>query len=336
MGREGKNIPNTSIVRMIKNPIYTGLLVNGEAECDCPQLRIIEPALFDRAQEIRTKRVQPHSDIPLNSRGKSLLVGRVYCGHCGNRLTLTTCGRRQHTIDGKIIYEPRFRYQCHYKVRHPRQCDGQSGYGVSKLDAIVDEVIRRKFLELKATSKAELLASQNQKIIAQCEAKIRQLQEACESKEKELADLRAETIKVIRGQSKLSSTLLNSLVYEAEAEFEERERQLADARAELQSHQASLDPVIQEYDQIMTWADLYDHCSVAAKKMIILQFIKSIHVHKNYDVDIEFNISFAEFQNFKSKSTFVGEEYMTEAHKMGNYSELRSSEPWTPDRLLAN
>ena len=68
----------------------------------------------------------------------------------------------------------------------------------------------------------------------------------------------------------------------------------------------------------------------------ILQFIKSIHVHKNYDVDIEFNISFAEFQNFKSKSTFVGEEYMTEAHKMGNYSELRSSEPWTPDRLLAN
>lgn len=336
MGREGKNIPNTSIVRMIKNPIYTGLLVNGEAECDCPQLRIIEPALFDRAQEIRTKRVQPHSDIPLNSRGKSLLVGRVYCGHCGNRLTLTTCGRRQHTIDGKIIYEPRFRYQCHYKVRHPGQCDGQSGYGVSKLDAIVDEVIRRKFLELKATSKAELLASQNQKIIAQCEAKIRQLQEACESKEKELADLRAETIKVIRGQSKLSSTLLNSLVYEAEAEFEARERQLADARAELQSHQASLDPVIQEYDQIMTWADLYDHCSVAAKKMIILQFIKSIHVHKNYDVDIEFNISFAEFQNFKSKSTFVGEEYMTEAHKMGNYSELRSSEPWTPDRLLAN
>ena len=63
---------------------------------------------------------------------------------------------------------------------------------------------------------------------------------------------------------------------------------------------------------------------------------EGIHVHKNYDVDIEFNISFAEFQNFKSKSTFVGEEYMTEAHKMGNYSELRSSEPWTPDRLLAN
>lgn len=39
--------------------------------------------------------------------------------------------------DGSKVKEKRFRYSCHYNVRHPSQCDGQSGYGVTKLDAIV-------------------------------------------------------------------------------------------------------------------------------------------------------------------------------------------------------
>ena len=51
VGRNNKNIPNTSIVRMIKNKGYTGYLINGAVETECPQLRIIEPELFEQAQE---------------------------------------------------------------------------------------------------------------------------------------------------------------------------------------------------------------------------------------------------------------------------------------------
>ena len=53
VGRNNKNIPNTSIVRMIKNKGYTGYLINGAVEAECPQLRIIEPELFEQAQELR-------------------------------------------------------------------------------------------------------------------------------------------------------------------------------------------------------------------------------------------------------------------------------------------
>ena len=42
------------------------------------------------------------------------------------------------------VKEVRPRYSCFYKIRHPGDCDGQSGYGVSKLDSIVEEVVRRK------------------------------------------------------------------------------------------------------------------------------------------------------------------------------------------------
>lgn len=36
--------------------------------------------------------------------------------------------------DGSKVKEKRFRYSCHYNVRHPSQCDGQSGYGIIKTD----------------------------------------------------------------------------------------------------------------------------------------------------------------------------------------------------------
>ena len=84
------------------------------------------------------KRVTRHSDVPLNTKGRSLLVGNIYCGHCGGRLTLTTSGRKRVRKDGTVIRKTRARYQCHYNIRHPGECDGQSGYGVEKLDKLVD------------------------------------------------------------------------------------------------------------------------------------------------------------------------------------------------------
>ena len=59
--------------------------------------------------------------------------------------------------DGSKVKEKRFRYSCHYNVRHPGQCDGQSGYGVTKLDAIVESIVCTKFSEILECSKSKLL-----------------------------------------------------------------------------------------------------------------------------------------------------------------------------------
>lgn len=48
MGRNGKNIPNITIGRMIRNKGYTGYLINGNVEKECPELRIIEPEVFEK------------------------------------------------------------------------------------------------------------------------------------------------------------------------------------------------------------------------------------------------------------------------------------------------
>lgn len=56
MGRNGKNIPTTTLVRMVRNKCYTGYLINGNVEKECPELRIIKQEVFDRAQELRDSR----------------------------------------------------------------------------------------------------------------------------------------------------------------------------------------------------------------------------------------------------------------------------------------
>ena len=54
--------------------------------------------------------------------------------------------------------------------------------------------------------------------------------------------------------------------------------------------------MLREYDQLIGWAEMYGNCTFEAKKMIVAQFVKEVHVRRDYEIDIEFNVSFEEFQ----------------------------------------
>lgn len=72
------------------------------------------------------------------------------------------------------------------------------------------------------------------------------------------------------------------------------------ARQELESRTADMETEQQEYDKLKTWADLYDNCNFAAKKMIVSQFIKSVRVYRDYTLEVEFNVSFEQFQQLQA------------------------------------
>lgn len=301
--RDGKGFPNTTVNRIIKNIAYTGIIKNGESQSGyIDELRIIDVSTFSKAQEIMRQRTLPHGNVPLNCKGKSLLVGNIFCAHCGNRLTLTTSGRRVYRADGTVKYEPRMRYQCHYNVRHPGECDGQSGYGVTKLDGIVEKVIRMKFAEIAAAPESEILNHQHKKEIELARIKLDQANAHLAEKQKDLSDYKAETLKVIRGQSNLSVELLNALVKETETMIALAQTRIDAAQTEYASLLASAENLRQEYDRLLTWADLFDTCSFEAKKMIVAQFVKAVRVSRDYNIEIDFNVSFEEFQNFSVKN----------------------------------
>mgnify|MGYP002615919367 FL=1 len=223
-------------------------------------------------------------------------MGNIYCGHCGGRLTLTTSGRKRVRNDGTIVRETRARYQCHYNVRHPGECDGQSGYGVEKLDKLVDQIIRIQLGRIQNSPSQELIEKQQAKEVELVRSRLNLLNEQYRQKQREYQDLRAETIKVIQGASRLNVDLLNSLVAETSEQIKQLSWQIQTAAAELEETVQSASQVLREYDQLMGWAEMYDNCTFEAKKMIVAQFVKAVHVRRDYEIDIEFNVSFEEFQ----------------------------------------
>ena len=106
----------TSIVRMLKNPIYTGRVTNKKSEVtdfitgtrkelpeeewivvERPEMRIISDELFNRAQELLEQR---SNEFKLNNKRKKteyVFSTLIYCKHCGYSFRRI---KRKYTADG--------------------------------------------------------------------------------------------------------------------------------------------------------------------------------------------------------------------------------------------
>lgn len=117
----GKIWHEATIRGILCNLTYTGVLRIGDSHSKIiPELQIIPPEQFERARMImqeRSDRKMENPTVSLNTKGKSLISGKVYCGHCGSRLNLTTSGRYRKRKDGSVDTTKRIRYACYGKSR---------------------------------------------------------------------------------------------------------------------------------------------------------------------------------------------------------------------------
>ena len=215
------------------------------------------------------------------------------------------------------VKEVRPRYSCFYKIRHPGDCDGQSGYGVSKLDSIVEEVVRQIFAQFREVSRKKLLESVKTNDAARIQKKVKKIQKDLESKQKELDDLKAETILVIRGVSALDKELLGTLVAEAREALETLEKQLVQAQEEYEEATKTAKRSNYICNELFTWADVYDTANHDERRAILQQFIKEIRVRKDYEISITLNASFNQVEQLKAVSTYDGAEIFEEISEKG-------------------
>ena len=75
----------------------------------------------------------------------------------------------------------------------------------------------------------------------------------------------------------------------------EVQQQLDAAQAAYDEGQAVLASLNAQYDDIISWADMYDTASIEAKKMIVNCLIKRVDVYRDYRLHIDFNIDFEQF-----------------------------------------
>ena len=219
--------------------------------------------------------------------------------------------------DEHTVKEVRPRYSCFYKIRHPGDCDGQSGYGVSKLDSIVEEVVRQIFAQFREVSRKKLLESVKTNDATRIQKKVKKIQKDLESKQKELDDLKAETILVIRGVSALDKELLGTLVAEAKDALETLEKQLVQAQEEYEEATKTAKRSNYICNELLTWADVYDTANHDERRAILQQFIKEICVRKDYEISITLNASFNQVEQLKAVSTYDGAEIFEEISEKG-------------------
>lgn len=297
--RTGKMWHHATIRGIICNLTYTGVLRCGESRSPVqPQLQIIAPELYEAAQRLRTSRAnsaEQERTVPRNIAGSSLLSGNVFCGHCGSRLTLTTNGRAYPCKDDPNRVVKRVRYICYGKTRKQTECDGQTGYTAHVLDGIIEKVVRQIFERMKAIPKSEIVNIRYREKMEERKSLLRSVRADYNKAASDLETLRDEVIKAIHGESAFSQALLGSLISEAEGKCAKLQKLSEDAQIAYDEGQAMLEALNAQYDDIISWSEMYDSASLEARKMIVNCLIKRIDVYRDYKLHIDFNIDFEQF-----------------------------------------
>ena len=218
----------------------------------------------------------------------------MFCGHCGSRLSLTTNGKAYPCKDDPNRIVKRVRYICYGKTRKQTECDGQTGYTAHTLDGIIDKVVRQIFGRMKAVPKSEIVNIRYKEKMEERKALLRSIRAEHTKASAELNMLKAEVIKSLRGESAFSQDLLGSLISDCETKCFEVQ-QLEAAQLAYDEGQAVLEHLNTQYDDIISWADMYDTASMEAKKMIVNCLIKRVEVYRDYKLHIDFNIDFEQF-----------------------------------------
>ena len=292
--REGGRFTNTTIQNILKRPIYIGILSSGGVQSEIiPDLQIISPDVFNRAQEILKERSSDYTDrrVPLNTKGNALLSGNVFCGHCGARLTLTTNGKKTRRIDGEVTITPKTRYVCYNKTRHPEHCDGQTGYTTSKLDGVVENVVMSLFAKIKEQPGEQIITAQYEERIAGLKLNLENARSLLNHELQVQSMLEDELLKVIQGTSALKPEMLNKKHNEAEQAVAEKRAVVESLEYELANSQTMMNQVKRQYTDVLSWADMFATSPIDAKKMIVSQLISAVRISRDYKIEMDFKIS---------------------------------------------
>jgi len=289
--RKGTNFTNTTLIKMVKNIAYTGVLRSGDAQSEViPELQIISADQYNRAQEICASRANVLSNIPLNTRSQVLINGLAYCSHCGSKLVLSTNGSTKYT-------KRQIRYICHNRVRHPQDCDGQAGYASSIIDPLVNKVLVKLFESIKASPRDDVIQAQYEEQVRLSNAVLKQSIEKHTEKENDLELYKAEVKNVITGNSKFSMEILNELINETKEEIKKLDEVIKNTKADIEGYGQLRKQVAKRYNDVMTWADMFDECSMEAKKMVVSQLFNKVRIGKDYTIEIDMNVSYDMFHS---------------------------------------
>ncbi len=296
---KGSNFQSNTILRILRNKIYTGYLVSGDAVSPyIPELHIIDNEEFEAAQFIlkqRSRKDEEKRQIAMNTKGKAMLSGNVFCAHCGHRLTTICYHDKYERRDGTVNITNIIKYSCYHKSRKLCECDGATTYRADQVDAIVSEFMRNLFEMLKSSPDEELLERafrrQNDADRANRKKAEQDLQKSCI----QLEELQLEIGRSLTGDSVFSKNDLSTAIQSLKLHIDECKKQLSEFEVKEEQGKDALEKFRPAFRRFKSWADEFDNATLEQKKMIAGQLFKRVEVGRNYKIHIVMNMTYRQF-----------------------------------------
>lgn len=290
--RDGRRWHEATIGHILRNITYVGILRSGETYSDIfPELQIVSREKFAQAQMLMTQRTNAYKNrrtMPRQTTGQALLSGNVFCGHCEDRLILTTNSTAYKNASGEHIARKRVRYICYNKTRKRTACTGQTGYTSHILDARIESFVKQYLEQLGPVDKGKILAGIHLCSEATIKLQIQQESKKQQTAEQEHNALRLEIGKALLNQSHFSTDVLAQALQETQEKIQVSKERLSSLRAELLISREQTDSIEKRLNRL-TWADLFEFSDREVKKMIICHLIHRIFVFRDYALCLEVN-----------------------------------------------
>ena len=116
--------------------------------------------------------------------------------------------------------------------------------------------------------------------------------------------LKTEILAVIKGESAFPKDTLAEMIAAQEKKHTELETLCEEASAELERNAELMANVSQLYEELISYADLYDSASFEAKKMIVSQLIRRVEVYRGYQIHVDFNFDLAQYLENRDELAF--------------------------------
>ena len=295
----GSKFQSNSILRILHNKIYIGYLVSGDAVSPyIPELHIIDNEEYEAVQfilEQRHRKDEEKRQIAMNTKGKAMLSGNIFCAHCGHRLTTICYQDKYERRDGTVNETVVIKYSCYHKSRKLCECDGATTYRADQVDAIVSEFMRNLFEMLKSSPDEELLERafkrQNDADRANRKKVEQDLQKSCV----QLEELQLEIGRSLTGDSIFSKADLSTAIQSLKLHIDECKKQLSEFEVKEEQGKDALEKFRPAFSRFKSWADEFDNATLEQKKMIAGQLFKRVEVGRNYKIHIVMNMTYRQF-----------------------------------------
>ena len=295
----GSAFQSNTVNRILRNRIYCGYIVRKDIVSPKQEnIVIISEGLFESAQTIlnqRNMKIEQKKHMALCTKGNTLLGGNIYCAHCGSKMGPSLYTYNYKRADGTVRTDRKYRYICYQRSRDKDSCDGSTTYMAERIEPVICQLAMEFLDKIKSIPKKTALKKRYDKQIESCKRLKSELVKDKEKNTKQLDVLKGEIPNALVGESAFSIQDLSSSIEILKEKISKIEEDIEHCERTLQERNNALKAIDYNYEECLSWAEIFKDAPHDKKKMILSHIFSEIRIGKGYEIEVVYNMTYQQF-----------------------------------------